>query len=265
MNIIVCVKQVPDSANVRIDPNTKVLMREGVQSIINPFDMHALEAGLRLREQLGGRVTVLSMGPPQAETALRETLSYGADDAVLISDRAFAGSDTWATTYVLSLAIKKIASFDLIICGKQAIDGDTAQVGPGLAERLGLPYVTYVRRVESAENESLRVQRLMDDGYDVLELPTPALLTVVKEINEIRVPSLKAKIRAKSQEIPVWGAKELGAEEGRLGLSGSFTEVTEVFAPTWNRQRSMIEGSVAEQVETVIGHLKAAGILKIGL
>ncbi|MEW6328259.1 MAG: electron transfer flavoprotein subunit beta/FixA family protein [Thermodesulfobacteriota bacterium] len=255
MNIVVCIKQVPNSAHVRIDPETKVLVREGVESIVNPYDMHALEAGLSLKERCGGKITVLTMGPPQAEAALREAISCGADEAVLLSDRAFAGSDTWATTYILSLGIKKIGRFDLIICGKQAIDGDTAQVGPGLAERLNIPYVTYVRRIESVENGTMRVQRLMDDGYDVLDLPLPALLTVVKELNEPRLPSLKAKIRAKSQQIPVYGAKELGADEKKIGLAGSFTEVTEIFAPKWNRKRLMIEGTVEEQVEVLLKNI----------
>lgn len=263
MDIIVCIKQVPNSAYVRIDPDTKALVREGVESIINPYDMHALEAGLNLRERYGGKVTLLSMGPPQAEEALRESLSHGADEAVLLSDRAFAGSDTWATTYILSLGVKKIGSFDLIICGKQAIDGDTAQVGPGLAERLDIPYVTYVRRIESIENGLMCLQRLMDDGYDVLELPLPGLLTVVKELNEPRLPSLKAKIRAKSQKIPVYGAEELGAHENKIGLSGSFTQVTEIFAPKWHRERLMIKGSVAQQIETLLENLKKTGALNM--
>lgn len=262
MDIIVCVKQVPNTAQVRIDPDTKALVREGVESIINPYDLHALEAGLTLKDQYGGKVTVLTMGPPQAEEALREALSYGADEAVLISDRAFAGSDTWATTYILSLGIKNIGHFDLILCGKQAIDGDTAQVGPGLAERLKIPYVTYVRRIESIENGSMHLQRLMDDGYDVLDLPLPALLTVVKELNEPRLPSLKAKIRAKNQKINVYGAQELGADENKIGLAGSFTQVTEIFAPRWDRKRLMIEGSVEEQVESLLEHLKKGGIVK---
>lgn len=256
MNIVVCIKQVPNSAHVRIDPETKALVREGVESIVNPYDMHALEAGLSLKERCGGKVTVLTMGPPQAEAALREVLSCGADEAVLLSDRAFAGSDTWATTYILSLGIKKTGHFDLIICGKQAIDGDTAQVGPGLAERFNLPYVTYVRRIESVENGIMRVQRLMDDGYDVLDLPLPALLTVVKELNEPRLPSLKARIRAKSQQIPVYGAKELGADEKKIGLAGSFTEVTEIFAPKWNRKRLMIEGTVEGQIDVLLKYIK---------
>ncbi len=265
MDIVVCIKQVPNSAHVRIDPETKALMREGVESIVNPYDMHALEAGLSLKEQYGGKVTVLTMGPPQAEEALREALSCGADDAILLSDRAFAGADTWATTHTLSLGIKKLGSFDLIICGKQAIDGDTAQVGPGLAERLNIPYVTYVRRIEAVENGAMRVQRLMDNGYDVLEVPLPLLVTVVKELNEPRLPSLKGKIRARSQTISVYGAKELGADQNKIGLSGSFTEVTEIFAPKWDRQPQIIKGSVDEQIETLLKNLKQAGILNIDI
>ena len=265
MNIIVCIKQVPDSAHVRIDPVTKALIREGVESILNPFDLHAIEAGLRLRETLGGKVTVLTMGPPQAESVLREALSYGVDEAALLSDRAFAGSDTWATTYILSLGVQKIGSFDLIICGKQAIDGDTAQVGPGLAERLDIPCVTYVRKIESLGGNAFCVERLTDDGYDVLELSVPALLTVVKEINEPRSPSLKAKIRAKNYQIPVYRAKDLDADQNNIGLSGSLTEVVEIFAPKWDRKRLMIGGSVEEQVDALIANLKKLGVLNINL
>ena len=185
---------------------------------------------------------MLSMGPPQAESALREAISYGADEAVLLSDRAFAGADTWATSYTLARGIEKIGPFDLILCGKQAVDGDTAQVGPGMAERLSLPYVTWVRKIEALENGLIRVQRLMDDGYDRLELSLPALLTVVKEINEPRVPSLKGKMRAKSQKIPLYGAAEIGADPEQTGLAGSATQVIRVFPPPRLKERSGFRG-----------------------
>jgi electron transfer flavoprotein beta subunit len=261
MHIIVCIKQVPDTRHVRLDEKTHTLIREGVESIINPYDLYALEEGLRLKERFGGKVTVLTMGPPQAESSLREAISYGADEAVLLSDRAFAGADTWATSFTLSLGVQKIGAFDLILCGKQAVDGDTAQVGPGLAERLSIPYVTWVRRIEEVHNGLIRVQRLMDDGYDRVELPLPALLTVVKEINDPRVPSLKGKMRAKTQAIPVWGTKELAADPEEVGLSGSFTQVIKVFPPPRLKEREWIEGTTEEKVTKVLEKLTALKII----
>src|SRR3989304_3071719 len=168
MNIVVCIKQVPDSAEVRINPETGTLIREGVPSIINPYDAHAVEAGLYLKEKTGGRVIALTMGPPQAESSLREVISMGVDEGVLLSDRAFAGADTWATSYTLSKAIEKLKA-DVIICGKQAIDGDTAQVGPEVAEFLNIPHVAYVRKILSIGEGSIKVERLMDEGYDIVE------------------------------------------------------------------------------------------------
>jgi electron transfer flavoprotein beta subunit len=252
MHIIVCIKQVPDTRHVRLDEKTHTLIREGVESIINPYDMYALEEGLRLKDRFGGKVTVCTMGPPQAESSLREAISYGADEAVLLSDRAFAGSDTWATSYTLARGIDKIGPFDLILCGKQAIDGDTAQVGPGIAERLSLPYVTWVRKIEAVEDGKMRVQRLMDDGYDRLELPLPGLLTVVKEINEPRVPSLKGKMRAKTQKIIVYGAKDLEADPEKLGLPGSATQVVKVFPPPRLKEREWIAGTAEEQARQIL-------------
>jgi electron transfer flavoprotein beta subunit len=261
MHIIICIKQVPDTRHVRLDEETHTLIREGVESIINPFDMYALEEGVRLKEKFGGKVTVCSMGPPQTETALREAISYGADEAVLLSDRAFAGADTWATSYTLAKGIEKIGAFDLILCGKQAVDGDTAQVGPGIAERLAVPYVTWVRKIEVIENGRMCVQRLMDDGYDRLELPLPALLTVVKEINEPRVPSLKGKMRAKSQKIEVWGIEELAADPERVGLQGSATQVIKVFPPPRLKEREWIAGTVGEQAARILDKLNALKLI----
>ena len=231
MNIIVCVKQVPDAKDVRLDPVTNTLSREGVVSIMNPFDRHALEEAVAIKEQQGGKVTVITMGPPQAEVILREALSCGADDGVLISDRAFAGADTWATSYTLARAIKTLGLFDLILCGKQAIDGDTAQVGPGLARRLQLPYATCVQKTRKVTDETIEVERMMDDGFDVLRLPLPALLTVVKDINEPRVASLKGKMRAKKAEIRKLSAADIGADHQCIGLVGSPTQVVRVFSP----------------------------------
>lgn len=255
MKIVVCIKQVPDAKDVRLDPKTNTLSREGVASIMNPYDRHALEAAVQLKEIHGGTVTVLSMGPPQAAETLREAISCGADDAVLVSDRAFAGADTWATTYTLSKAINTIGDVDLILCGKQAIDGDTAQVGPGLAERLGIPFVTTVRKVQSDDGKSFRVERLMDDGYDAVEVTSPVLFTVVKEINEPRLPSLKGKMRAKKAEIATYTASDIGADAAQVGLAGSTTQVVRVFAPEMRRDREMLTGSVEEVVEQLFQRL----------
>ncbi|HIJ79631.1 MAG: electron transfer flavoprotein subunit beta/FixA family protein [Desulfobulbaceae bacterium] len=256
MKIIVCVKQVPDAKDVRLDPKTNTLAREGVQSIMNPYDRHALEEAVRIKEQFGGTVTVLSMGPPQAEATLRDAVACGADDAVLVSDRAFAGSDTWATTYTLSQAIKNIGGADLILCGKQAIDGDTAQVGPGLAERMGIPFVAYVRKVNDCAGGSIKAERLMDDGYDAVEVALPALFTVVKEINEPRVPSLKGKMRAKKLEINTLNAVDIEADLDQLGLKGSPTQVVRVFSPELRGERSMLNGSADEQVAQLFDKLE---------
>ncbi|MEJ2314268.1 MAG: electron transfer flavoprotein subunit beta/FixA family protein [Nitrospirota bacterium] len=254
MNIVVCIKQVPDTAEVRINPETGTLMREGVPSIINPYDTHALEAALQMKDQKGATVTVLTMGPPQAEAALREAISMGADEAVLLTDRAFAGSDTWATSYALSKAIEKLKA-DIIICGKQAIDGDTAQVGPEVAEMMGIPHVAYVKKVEELAGGSIRVERMMDEGYDVVESTLPVLLTVVKELNIPRLPSLKGKMRAKKAEVKKWTAADIGAEEELLGLKGSPTQVKKIFAPEARSDREMIEGTPEEQAEKLLKKL----------
>jgi electron transfer flavoprotein beta subunit len=255
LKIIVCIKQVPDTAEIRINPKTNTIMREGVPSIINPFDLHAIEAGLQIRERLGGKVTVLTMGPPQAESSLREALSIGADEAVLLTDRAFAGSDTWATSYTLAKAIKKLGA-DIIFCGKQAIDGDTAQVGPETAEFLNIPHIAYVKKIEEVKNDYIRVQRLMDEGYDIVESSIPVLLTVVKELNEPRMPSLKGKMTAKKAVIRKMGQVEIGAEEDNLGLKGSPTQVKNIFAPKTKSQRKMFEGTSEEQVDALINELR---------
>ncbi len=255
MKIIVCVKQVPDAKDVRLDPETNTLAREGVQSIMNPYDQHALEEAVRLKEQLGGEVTVLSMGPPQAEDVLRQAISCGADHGVLISDRAFAGADTWATSYTLAKAVEKIGEFDLILCGKQAIDGDTAQVGPGLAVQLQIPFVTCIQRVREADEKELVMERMMDDGYDVVAVQYPALLTVVKDLNEPRVPSLKGKMRSKKAKIEVFSAEDVGADASCIGLAGSPTQVVDVFPPPPRGERAMLTGTIDEQVAQLVEKL----------
>ncbi len=246
MNIIVCIKQVPDTQDIRINPETNTLMREGVQSIVNPFDMYAIEEALRIKEKLGGKVTVITMGPRQAEEALREAVSMGVDEMVLMTDRAFAGSDTWATSYTLAKGIQKLGKFDLIICGKQAIDGDTAQVGPGIAASLNIPQVTYVKKTEEIKEATARFERMTEEGYEVIETPLPCLITVVKEINIPRLPSLKGKIRAKQTQAKVLTAKDIDADPDRLGLKGSPTVVKNIFTPPKRAGGQVLQGDTSE-------------------
>ncbi len=255
MKIVVCIKQVPDTAEVRINPETNTLVRDGVPSIINPYDLHAIEAGLQIRDSVGGTVTVLTMGPPQAEDALREAIAMGADEAVLLTDRAFAGADTLATAFTLAGAVQSLG-FDLVLCGKQAIDGDTAQVGPEMAEFLNIPHIAYVKRVEEITEEKIRVQRLMEEGYDVVEAPLPVLLTVVRELNEPRLPSLKGKMRAKKAEIKKLSHEDIKAEEEKVGLKGSPTQVKNIFAPEAKKDRKMLTGSTEEVVDQLVEILK---------
>ncbi len=257
MEIIVCIKQVPETTEVKINPETNTLIREGVKSIINPFDMYAIEEGVRLKEKFGGKTIVITMGPPQAEVALREAMAMGVDEAILISDRAFAGSDTWATSYTLSCAIKKIGSFDLIICGKQASDGDTAQVGPGISSHLDIPQVTYVKKIEEVKNKTMRVERMMEEGFEIIETPLPALLTVVKEINEPRLPSLKGLMRAKQAKIMHWTAKDIAADSACIGLDSSPTRVVKIFTPPARLGGQMLSGETQEIVERLAGLLRS--------
>ncbi|MGD8371823.1 MAG: electron transfer flavoprotein subunit beta/FixA family protein [Syntrophobacterales bacterium] len=260
MHIVACIKQVPDAKNVRIDPETCTLVRQGVESIVNPHDWYAVEAALRLRDEYGGKVTVMTMGPPQAEDALRETLALGVDEALLLSDRAFAGADTWATSLTLARAIIKLGPVDLVICGKQAIDGDTAQVGPGLAAHLDQPYTTYARRLELQDGGLLLAERLTDLGYEVVQMPLPAVVTVIREIGDPRMPGLKHKMRARKQEIPVWGAADLELNPEEVGLQGSFTQVVRVFSPPPRCDREMLTGEPEEQAEKLINLLKEAKV-----
>jgi electron transfer flavoprotein beta subunit len=260
MNIIVCIKQVPDTTDVQINPETGTLMRDGVPSIVNPFDMYAIEEALRLKEKYGGKVTAITMGPPQAKEALRDCISLGVNEAILLSDRAFAGSDTLATSYTLSQAIRKFGDFDVILCGKQASDGDTAQVGPGIAECLDIPFVAFVKKIEGIENNTARVERMMEYGHDVIEAPLPLLLTVVKEINEPRLPSLRGKMRAKKYEPIHYTVDDLDIKKERLGLNGSPTQVIKVFTPDVRRAGEMIEGKTHEEIaEKLKKRLKEAG------
>jgi electron transfer flavoprotein alpha/beta subunit len=256
LNIIVCIKQVPDTTEVKINPETGTLIREGVPSIVNPFDMYAIEEGLRLKEQFGGKVTVISMGPPQAKEALKEAVAMGADEAILLSDRAFAGSDTWATAYTLSQAIRKLGAFDVILCGKQAIDGDTGQVGPGIARQLNISQLTYVFKIRQLDPQArtVAVERLLEEGREVVETTLPALLTVVKDINQPRYPTFLGIRRATKMEIPVWGAADLPeTDAGRLGLKGSPTQVVKVFSPPKREGMvDIIQGNTVEEAAAIL-------------
>jgi electron transfer flavoprotein alpha/beta subunit len=256
LNIIVCIKQVPDTTEVKINPETGTLIREGVPSIINPFDTYAIEEGLRLKEQFGGKVTILSMGPPQAIEALKEAVAMGADEAILLSDRAFAGSDTWATAYTLSSAIRKLGAFDIILCGKQAIDGDTGQVGPGIARQLNISQLTYVFKIRKLDPDSkaVVVERLLEEGREVVETQLPALLTVVKDINQPRYPTFMGIRKATRMQIPTWTAADLaGANVDRFGLKGSPTQVVRVFSPPRREGKvDMIQGDTPDQVAAIL-------------
>ena len=235
MNILVCVKQVPDAKDVRLDPKTNTLAREGVESIMNPYDRHALEEAVAIRERQGGTVTVLTMGPPQAEAVLREAIACGADDGVLVSDRAFAGADTWATAYTLAKAVQTLGDFDLVLCGKQAIDGDTAQVGPGIAKRLGLQLLTYVSRIVETDLDQRRitVERRAEGGVQVLQTALPCLITMLENTNELRFASLPAMVHAAAFAVRKWSKEEAGIEDlDKIGLKGSPTVVSKVFGPT---------------------------------
>jgi electron transfer flavoprotein beta subunit len=262
MKIVVCIKQVPATSEAKIDPETKRIVREGLKAVMNPFDTYAVEEAVQLRDRFGGEVIVVSMGPEKAKLALREAISVGADSAVLLSDRAFGGSDTWATSYALSKAIEKIGDVDLVICGKQAIDGDTAQVGPGIAGHLDWVQATYVMGVEAASSHSIHVKRMHEDGYDICELSFPAVITVVKDINTPRVPTLKGRLASEKIEIPVWKPDDIGAQMQKIGLDGSPTRVVKTAPPPpRNTVTKKIEGSPEECAKQLVRELRLRSIL----
>jgi len=241
MDIIVCVKQVPDTTDVKIDPKTGTLIREGVQSIINPDDKHAIEEALVLRDKFGGKVTVLSMGPPQAEDALREASAMGVD--------------------TLGEAAKKLG-YDLVICGREAIDGDTAQIGPQMAEHLGVPQVTYVRKVEVGDGKII-CERALEDGYERLEASLPALITVISDLNKPRYPSIRGIVEAyREKEVKVWTAEDINADPASIGLDGSPTNVKRSFAPEPKGEGEVLEGSVEEVSNQLVAKLKEKNVLR---
>lgn len=235
-----------------VDAKTHTLNRSSVAAVINPYDLYAIEEALRLKEVHGGNVTAITMGPMQAQAALHEALTMGVDEAVHLCDRAFAGSDTWGTSMSLAYAIRKIGSVDLVLCGKQAVDGDTAQVGPGIAAHLDMPQATYVRSIDSVHLDTVPnvmiVERLVEDGYELLELELPALLTVVKEINKPRLPSLKGALEARDKDIVIWTHSDLGICPSQLGLDGSPTRVVEVESVVANKNTKRLDGDLKDIV-----------------
>jgi len=250
MHIIVMIKSVPDTMDVRFDPETKTMIRAGVATAVNPFDLFAIEEGLRLRERQGGRVTVMTMGPPAARRELQEAIAMGCDDAILLSDRAFAGADTWATAYTLARGVASVGEVDLVICGRQAQDGDTGQVGPGIARQLGWPQLTYVSRVRACDSASGRivVERLLEDGRQVVASRLPAVLTILKDANQPRTATLRGVRRAHRADIPVWGPEDTAADLALLGLDGSPTRVVRVFSPPSRQgEATWIQGDSPEE------------------
>ncbi|MCD6125096.1 electron transfer flavoprotein subunit beta/FixA family protein [bacterium] len=262
MRIFVCVKEVPDTTDVKIDPKTGTLIREGVPAILNPFDMSALEEALQIKdEKPDTKVFVISMAPPHAEKNLRQTIAMGADEVYLITDRAFAGSDTLATSYTLATAIKHLGGADLIFTGKQAIDGDTAQTGPGIAEWLGIPQVTFVKRIKELRDDSIIVERSTEVGYEIVEVKLPAVLTIIKGDKDPRLPSLRGMLKAKKATIKKLSAKDLPVDENLIGLDGSPTKVDKIFTPEKRAAGEKFEGEPEELAKIIVEKLKEMNIL----
>jgi len=243
LNIIVLVKQVPATENIKMDEETGTMIREGVESEVNPLDLYAVEEAVRIKEKMDNptNITVLSMGPKKAAEAIRSAIALGCDQGYLLSDKKFAGSDTWATAYTLSAGIKKIAgNYDLILCGERATDGETGQVGPEIGAYLGLPILTYVSKIEEITPEKIIAQRAIEGGHEIVEAPMPALVSVIKEINDPRMPNFAGKMKAKKTEIPVLSAEDIEADNARIGLKGSATRVVRIFRPQVARKGKIL-------------------------
>ncbi len=253
MHIIVCIKQVPDTTEVKIDPKTGRLIREGVPTIINPEDKNAIAEAIRIKDK--SKVTVITMGPPQAEDALREALAMGADQAILLSDIKFAGSDTWATANALAAAINKIKDYDMVLCGRQAIDGDTAQVGPQLAESLDIPQITYVQKI-SVEREKVVAERELEDGYEIIESKFPVLLTCTANLNDPGYPTLEGIDKSFEKEMVIWSAKDINVQDSKVGIKSSPTKVKKTFTPSAKSPGEMLKGNVKEMATKLIDEFK---------
>jgi electron transfer flavoprotein beta subunit len=263
MNIIVCIKQVPGTTQVEIDPETGVLKRDGVSSKMNPYDLYALETALRLKEMRGGKITVLTMGPPQAQAVVREAYMMGADEGCILSDAKFAGSDVLATSYTLASGIRKLGDFDLIICGKQTTDGDTAQVGPALAEHLGIPHVTWVKKIESADETGLVAEQHMEDSFEAVRLPFPCLITVEKDIYTPRLPSYLNQLKSKDWPVTTLRLADMpDTNEKSYGLTGSPTQVERIFQPTCDVEQVIWDDPCTDKAQQLYGLLVATKYVK---
>jgi len=258
MESIVLIKQVPDTTEVQLDPKTGNLIREGLKSIMNPDDAHALEAALALKDRYGGKVTALSMGPPQAIDVITEALGMGADNGILLTDRAFAGADTWATSLTLARAVQQVGAWDLLFCGRQAIDGDTAQIGPQVADWLGIPQATYVFDIESVDAGDITVNRRLEDGYERIRCRVPVLITVIGEMNMPRFPRVDRLLMGCREKAPIriWNAADIGVKTQEVGLEGSLTHVIKTFAPKFKREGKILEGGKETVVRELIRCLK---------
>ncbi len=264
LNIVVCIKPVPDPQHwtkITLDPETKTLKRKGIPTIINPLDKHALEEGLRLREKHGGHVTVLSMAPPTVMDNLREAIALGADEAILLSDPQFAGADTLTTSYVLAAGIEKLCKFDLVLCGDQSLDGSTGQVGPEVSEFLGVPHITRVRKISFIDGKHIRLESVIEHGYVLMEVHTPVLLTVVKEINMPRHVHLARISEAMQKEIKTWTLEDLHVDQDMVGLSGSPTQVADIFMPEMKRKGEILEGEPEIVAKLLIEKLLQKGVM----
>ncbi|KZL91470.1 electron transfer flavoprotein subunit beta/FixA family protein [Clostridium magnum] len=261
MHTLVCVKQVPDTTEIKIDPKTNTLDRSSAPTIINPYDAHAVEEAVKIKNKFGGKVSIISMGPSQAEEVIKKCIEMGADEGYLLSDKAFAGSDTLATSYILAMGIKKIMEkepIDLVFCGKQAIDGDTAQVGPGIASRLGIPQLTYVEKIKdlNLKSNTVVIHRKIDNGYEVVESKLPCLITVEKDINDLSYSPLPNMIRAARYKSTVWEISDFQADMSQLGLKGSPTSVRRIFPPPQRPGGELLEGDVDHMVKLLTYKLK---------
>jgi len=268
MLVVTCIKQVPDTTQVKVDPVTGTLIREGVPFIMNPFDVHALEESLRLKDKYGFRVAVISMGPPNAEVTLRKALALGVDETILLSDRAFGGADTLATSLVLAEAIKRLGQQQeviLVLCGRQTIDGDTAQVGPGIATRLGYSQLTLVDRIENIDIQAkkVRVSRRLEGRHEIVEAPLPAMIAVLREINRPRYPTVPMRLIAEDAPVTLWNNKVMGLREDNIGLKGSATQVRKIFSPERARGEILGDGVVnpEEAARLLIDKLTEKNIL----
>jgi len=266
LKILIPIKQVPETSSVKMDEKTGTMIRDGTESIVNPLDLYSIETGLKLREKHGGNVTVITMGPQTAEKALKEAISMGCDDGILLTGKEFAGSDTWATSYAIAEIIKSSFNFDLIICGERATDGDTGQVGPAIASMLDVPLATYVSCIESVDEGYIVIERLVEAGYEKLKLKLPALITVVKEIASPRLPTLRGKQRAKTTSIPKLSALSTGINKSKIGLNASPTRVVKIETPEVTRKGRIITvssdaESISKACDELVEFLKKQGIL----